>query len=200
MSPKETGRSYDAIAHRWQSPQLQSNGIPQLERALQFVKARQLALDVGCGSSGRFIELLLKHGFVVEGLDVSEKMLELAREIHPKVVFHHADIGTWDLPRRYDFIVAWDSLWHLPLDAQEPVLRKLCQGLAPEGVLVFTFGGIDEPNAHSNAAMGPELSYSTLGIPKTLELLTSCGCLCRHLEYDQYPEAHVYVIVQKLAA
>jgi RimJ/RimL family protein N-acetyltransferase len=39
--------------------------------------------------------------------------------------------------------------------------------------------------------------HATLGVPKTLYALTEAGCVCRHLEYDQYPEAHVYLIAQK---
>ncbi|MGM0632082.1 MAG: hypothetical protein ACQETO_02810 [Pseudomonadota bacterium] len=30
-----------------------------------------------------------------------------------------------------------------------------------------------------------------------LSLLGTFGCVCRHLEYDQYPEKHLYVIAQK---
>ena len=39
--------------------------------------------------------------------------------------------------------------------------------------------------------------YSVLGIPKTLEVLSAAGCICRHLEYDQYPEQHLYMIAQR---
>jgi RimJ/RimL family protein N-acetyltransferase len=39
--------------------------------------------------------------------------------------------------------------------------------------------------------------HATLGIPKTLRVLAEAGCVCRHLEYDQHPEAHVYLIAQK---
>lgn len=198
MHPEDIGRSYDAIAHRWQEPDLQSNGIPQFERAIRFTKARGFALDVGCGSSGRFIVRLLQHGFCVEGIDVSARMIELARQSQPQVSFHRADISTWPLPRKYDFILAWDSVWHLPLEAQEPVLRKLCEGLTQGGVLAFTTGGVDEPGEQSDSCMGPPVSYSVLGIPKTLELLVRCGCVCRHLEYDQHPELHVYIIAQKI--
>src|SRR5260370_35012616 len=45
--------------------------------------------------------------------------------------------------------------------------------------------------------MGIEVSFGVLGIPKTLELLDRFGCVCRHLEYDQYPEKHLYVVAQK---
>jgi RimJ/RimL family protein N-acetyltransferase len=39
--------------------------------------------------------------------------------------------------------------------------------------------------------------HATLGIPKTLHVLADAGCVCRHLEYDQYPENHVYLIAQR---
>jgi SAM-dependent methyltransferase len=199
MRPDEIGRGYDAITHLWLEPRMQTVGIPQLERALQFVTGRRDALDVGCGCSGRFIDRLSAEGFRVEGVDVSQNMIALARQRHPEAVLHHADICRWRLPREYDVIVAWDSIWHVPLEQQEPVTLKLCEGLAPNGVWMFTMGGLDEPGEKTDACMGPPMYYSTLGIPRTLELLAQCGCVCRHLEYDQHPSPHAYVIAQKLA-
>ena len=46
--------------------------------------------------------------------------------------------------------------------------------------------------------MGPPMYHATLGIPNTLHVLAEAGCVCRHLEYDQYPEAHVCLIAQQL--
>jgi 2-polyprenyl-3-methyl-5-hydroxy-6-metoxy-1,4-benzoquinol methylase len=147
--------------------------------------------------SGRFIDVLDRYGFQVEGIDVSEKMIALARQSHPHISFLQADICEWDLPRKYDLVLAWDSIWHIPLDRQEPVLRKICEGLAPGGVFMFTTGGRDDAEEKCDSCMGPPMYYSTLGIPKTLDLLTRSGCVCRHLEYDQYPEQHLYIIAQK---
>jgi SAM-dependent methyltransferase len=200
MTPGEIARSYDQLAEQWASDTFpRSNGIAQHERAIAFVSGKRHALDVGCGSSGRIIDLLSRHGFHAEGLDLSSRMIELARKRHPEVTFHHADICEWHLPRRYDFISAWDSIWHVPLAAQEPVLRKLLAGLAPGGVCIFTTGGLDAPGEKSDSAMGPPMYYSVLGIPRTLEVLAESGCVCRHLQYDQWPESHVYVIAQKRA-
>ncbi|MDB6007076.1 MAG: tam 2, partial [Prosthecobacter sp.] len=185
------------IAHVWQEPHIQTQGLAQFERAISFTTHHGHALDIGCGSSTRFLDLLLKHGFHVEGLDVSERMIALARQGRPEIMFHHADISTWELPQSYDFISAWDSIWHLPLAAQEPVLRKICAGLAPGGVFIFTTGGLDGPEEKLDSSMGPPVHYSVLGIPRTLELLHQCGCVCRHLEYDQHPEKHLFIIAQK---
>lgn len=200
MTPADIARSYDQLADHWHSDAFpRSNGIGAHERAIAFVQRRVRALDVGCGSSGRIIDLLAGHGFAVEGLDVSPRMIELARQRNPEITFHHADICAWDLPAaHYDFISAWDSIWHLPLDAQEPVLRKLCRALTPGGVCIFTTGGLDASSEKVDATMGPPMYYSVLGIPDTLRVLAESGCVCRHLEYDQHPELHVYVIAQRL--
>jgi predicted TPR repeat methyltransferase len=197
MDPEATGRSYDKLAQSWQELPNKLYGVAQFERAIQFTKNRGAALDIGCGSQGRMTDLLLKHGFQPEGIDVSAEMIALARERHSNIPFHHADICEWNLPRKYDFISAWDSTWHLPLEKQEPCLEKVCAGLAPGGVYIFTTGGLDEPGEKSNSDMGVPLGYSVLGIPKLLELLNRFGCICRHLEYDQYPEQHLVIIAQK---
>lgn len=197
MTPQEVGRSYDAITHLWQAPASPLSGVPQHQRAMQFLRTRQYALDVGCGCNDRLIDYLKSVGLQVEGVDVSEQMLVLAKRRHPDVQFHQADICEWELPRRYDFITGWDSIWHVPLTEQPRVLRKLCAGLRNGGVLVFTMGGTDVPGEVQDAHMGVPMYTGTMGIPKTLELLTDCGCVCRHLEYDQHPQLHVYVIAQR---
>lgn len=198
MKPAETGRNYDAIADRWSSAEFpRDNGIAAHERALAFLSSKRRALDVGCGCNGRIVDLLLRHGFAIEGVDVSARMVELARLRNPGIAFHHADICEWSPPGRYDFITAWDSLWHVPLAQQAAVLRKLLDALQPNGVCIFTMGGLEDGSEKTDATMGPEMYYATIGIPATLMLLSSARCTCRHLEYDQHPESHVYVIAQK---
>jgi trans-aconitate methyltransferase len=198
MTPRDIAHSYDQLADQWNSDTFpRDNGIPQHERAIAFLKEKHHALDIGCGSSGRIIDLLLAHSFDVEGLDLSERMITLARQRHPDTTFHHADIREWEFPRQYDLISAWDSIWHLPLADQEPVLKEILHGLTPGGVCIFTTGGLDEPSEKVDAAMGPQMYYSVLGISNTLRVLSEAGCVCRHLEYDQYPELHVFVIAQK---
>ena len=199
MIPEEIAKSYDQIADQWNSDDFpRANGIEQHERAIAFLKERRYALDIGCGSSGRIIDHLIGHGFIVEGLDVSSRMIELAMMRHPDIAFHHADITNWRLPRKYDFISAWDSIWHLPLADQGMVLTKILQGLAAGGVCIFTTGGLDAPEEKTDSVMGPPMYYSALGIPETLQVISENHCVCRHLEYDQHPESHLYVIAQRI--
>src|SRR3954463_12980560 len=198
MSPSEIAKSYDEIAQIWNGGQFpRDNGIHQHERAIAFVKNRGHAIDIGCGSSGRVADLLISHGFEVEGLDISGEMIKMATRRHPNIKFHHEDICTWTFPNAYDFISAWDSIWHVPLREHGRVLGKILRGLTSGGICIFTAGGLDAPAEKIDSEMGPRMYYSTLGVPNILKVLSETGCICRHLEYDQYPESHLYIIAQK---
>lgn len=201
MNPTETGVLYDTIAQMWTADTFDlSNGVAQHKRAFQWLKSFGRGLDVGCGCSGRFIDLMLSHELSVTAVDVSSKMVSLARKRHPDVSVLHADVCAWEPPDRYDFVSAWDCLWHVPLHQQAELLSKLMGALSDEGVLIFSLGGLDRPEEKMDSSMGPNLYYATLGIPRTLEWVERSGCVCRHLEFDQESEPHAYVIVQKTRA
>jgi len=194
MTPEQVAAGYDQLADRWLD--LSTYGFAQVERAVGFVKHKGVALDVGCGT-GRLMGLLGGHGFRTDGVDASAAMIALARDRHPQARLFHADVCRWDLPHSYGLIVAWDSVWHVPLAHQEAVLAKLCRGLSAGGVLVFTTGGTDGPSEKQDSCTGPPMYHATPGIPETLRVLADAGCVCRHLEYDQHPELHVYLVAQK---
>ncbi|MBT0962588.1 class I SAM-dependent methyltransferase [Denitromonas iodatirespirans] len=201
MRPAQTAVAYDRIAGHWDCPAFDgSDGIAQHERALRFLARPGTALDIGCGSSGRIMGLLLSRGFVAEGLDLSQEMLRRARKHHPAQRFYHADVCEWTFPTRYDFISAWDSLWHVPLHQQLQVLHKICDGLVPGGVLIFTTGGVEQADEVTNPCFGEPLYHAAPGIPALLRTLDAAGCACRHLEYDQHPANHVFVIAQRRSA
>ena len=130
MTPEEVAASYDRIAERWLD--VSTYGFAQIERAVAFLKRKRVALDVGCGA-GRCFDLLARHGLATDGIDLSPAMVALARR-HPDARVFQADICGWELPRTYDLIVAWDSVWHVPLDRQAAVLAKLCRGLSAGGL------------------------------------------------------------------
>lgn len=200
MAHPSTAQAYDLLAERWLDGAFdQDSGLPQHARALSFLDRRDgaWALNVGCGCNTRFNRLLRAHGLQIEGIDVSARMIALARVADPAVVLHHADVCTWQPARAYRFITAWDSIWHVRLQQQEALMLKLMGALEQGGVFVFSTGGLDGPGEHVDATMGPAVYYSTLGIPQLLALAERAGCVCRHLEYDQHPQQHLYLVVQR---
>jgi 2-polyprenyl-3-methyl-5-hydroxy-6-metoxy-1,4-benzoquinol methylase len=196
MNP-DIGQKYDKIAQWWHDQHNESEyGLKQIGRAISYCKTRYFALDVGCGAGGRVTRKLLSEGFEVTGIDASAKMIELAKANHPAIDFQLADICYWQADKKYDFIVAWDSIFHLPLSMHEPVIFKLCAMLKTQGILIYTFG--DDYGEHESDWRNDKFYYSTIGINKNLSLIVEANCQCCHLELDQYPQKHVSMIVRKL--
>lgn len=202
MQRSSIASAYDLLAERWMDEAFErSNGMRQHAHALSFLgEPREgWALNAGCGCNTRFNALMRGRGLRIEGIDISERMLALARAADPDVLLHHADLCAWQPERSYRFISAWDSIWHVRLDRQRPLMLKLMRTLEAGGVFIFSAGGLDQPSEHVDAAMGPEVYYGTLGIPGLIELIGDAGCTLRHLEFDQHPEKHLCIVVQRSA-
>lgn len=199
MDHEAVGAAYDQLAERWLDDRFPvESGMSQHARALAFLSQRGgAALNVGCGCNTRITRLLRESGLQPEGIDISTRMVELARESDPATPVHHADICAWEFPRAYRFISAWDSIWHVALHEQRRLLTRLMGALEPGGVLLFTAGGLDHPSEHVDACMGPSLYYASLGIPGIVTAIHEAGGVCRHLEFDQRPETHLVVIAQR---
>lgn len=196
MEPTVLGTKYDKIAKWWHDQHIESTyGVEQVERAVKFAPRGGKALDVGCGSGGRLVRLLEGSDFSITGLDVSKEMIRLARVNHPEHKFLHEDICSWETEEKFDLIVAWDSIFHLPLARQKPVVSKLCQLLAESGILIYTFGNAE--GEHTDQWHDDTFYYSSIGINENVQLLTNYGLSVLHLELDQYPEKHVYTIAIK---
>lgn len=196
MEPSVLGTKYDKIAQWWHDQHVESSyGVSQFERAVGFAACGGKALDVGCGAGGRFVRILQSRGFSVTGLDVSKEMVKLARNNHPEHKFMHQDICSWETEDKFDFIIAWDSIIHLPFVMQKPVVSKLCQLLAKGGILIYTFGNVE--GEHTDQWHNDTFYYSSIGINKNMQLLVNNGLSVLHLELDQYPEKHVYTIAAK---
>ncbi|SEM84736.1 class I SAM-dependent DNA methyltransferase [Nitrosomonas marina] len=196
MEPSELGTKYDKIAQWWHDQHVRSAyGVNQFERAVEFTSGGGKALDVGCGAGGRFVRILQDRGFSVTGLDVSQEMVKLASSNHPEHHFMHQDICSWETEEKFNFIVAWDSIFHLPFVMQKPVISKLCQLLAKDGVLIYTFGNAQ--GEHTDQWHNDTFYYSSIGINENMQLLINNGLSIMHLELDQYPEKHVYTIATK---
>jgi SAM-dependent methyltransferase len=95
------------------------------------------ALEIGCGT-GAFARRLAKHCRRVVGLDLSAKMIAVARARSSRfenLEFQLADAMTWNFPQsHFDFICSIATLHHLD---QRELLPKIRDALKPGGVLVI---------------------------------------------------------------
>jgi len=93
-------------------------------------------LDVACGT-GAHLEHLRTH-FKVEGLDLSDALLEVARERLPDVPLHRGDMRTFTLQTRFDAITClFSSIGYMTTrDHVAAAIRRMADHLEADGVLV----------------------------------------------------------------
>lgn len=130
---------YDDLAPFWaeiaQSPSKSRQLWPALERMLPDLDGARV-LDAGCGS-GVTAARLTEDGADVVGVDLSEEMLERARERVPDARFVQGDLGEalgFLDDGEVDVVVCQHVFSHLP-DLREP-LSAFARVLGDDGVLV----------------------------------------------------------------
>jgi ubiquinone/menaquinone biosynthesis C-methylase UbiE len=98
-------------------------------------EARTL-LDVACGSGRHLAEL--KATFEIEGIDLNDELLALARARLPEVRFHHADMRRFDLGRTYDVVTClFSAIGYVTSVADlNAAIAAMARHVAPGGLLI----------------------------------------------------------------
>lgn len=115
-------------------PFLSELGVPEGGRAL----------DVGCGSGHRAVDLA-RHMDSVVGIDLSPSLIELARRRRPQpnVEFRCADLRELDDPDGFDLVYSANTLHHV--DRIGPALERLRALVRPNGWAVLTDNVLRHP-------------------------------------------------------
>lgn len=167
-------KRYNTIANQWHKTRTNHSINQCIVDIVPLIKPQGHILDVGCGTGYPIAAYLIDQGFTVTGIDVSEGMLAYSTQLAlPRATFLHADIQSWQSSLTYDAIIAFDSLFHLPITSQVPVLTKLCKWLNPGGVLLFTHG--KKTGEITGEMFGTLFSYSSLDQNDYQNLLSSHG-------------------------
>lgn len=130
----------------------------------------QNLLDVACGT-GLHLEHF-RHLYDVEGLDLSEAQLAIARTRLPDLPLHHADMSTFRLNRTFDAVTClFSAVGHLEdVATLRQAMRQMTDHLNEGGVLIvepwifpdeFRDGSI-----HLNVVDEPELKVTRVSISR----------------------------------
>ncbi len=108
---------------------------------IKSLGAGRTGLDIGCGN-GYFTRALVRAGYDVKGMDISEEMLsravEIARREGVKAEFLCGDITKLKLNAKLDFIVAVnDCLNYVPQSKLFTTFSKVKSNLKKGGVFIF---------------------------------------------------------------
>ncbi|MER6917129.1 class I SAM-dependent methyltransferase [Streptomyces sp. NPDC000594] len=118
-------------------------------------------LDVGCGP-GTVTAYLAERGLDVSGVDLSPRMIENARRLHPQCRFGVASATELDLAEAsLGGILGWWSLFNLPRDVLPQVLAAFAHALKPGGHFITATHVGDEDVVRTEAYGGVPVRWTT---------------------------------------
>ena len=182
---------------------------PVVDRAVRELLGRlpsgARVLDIGSGTGKPVAADLTAAGHAVTGLDVSSRMIEIAREQVPGATFVHVDVRRWTSPdASWDAVCAFFPFLQMPRTDTETVLANVGRWLVPGGWLALVTVPMDgERVAFDFLGRTVEItSYSPVAVRERVEA-AGLQVVDTHLEVFQpdkpgaQAEEHLLVLAQR---
>ncbi|TFG31393.1 class I SAM-dependent methyltransferase [Candidatus Thorarchaeota archaeon] len=171
---KTVEKSYDRMGEKYHNLRDNEKFNCELEKFTGLLPISGKVLDAGCGVGRPVSQYLVKKEFSVTGVDISKKMVDLAKENVPEATFYQKNILTLDFPENsFDGIICVYTLWHIPRINHALIIQNFHRMLKDNGILVINTG-IYESEGMSQF-FGEPMLWSTNDPKKTLLSLKKAG-------------------------
>jgi len=107
----------------------------ELERYLRFViPANSSILEIGCGTGDTLASLNPRRGL---GIDISHKMVEVAKEKYPDLQFEVGDLEDLQIEEKFDYVILIEMIGYVDdIQLAFKELKKVCK---PETRLIIVY-------------------------------------------------------------
>ena len=190
-------KGYEKVADDYAAKRNQFESIKYLEIFSKLIEKGKTILDIGCGGGKPVDEFLVKHGFVVNGIDISERMIELARNNVPEAFYEVKDMS--DLSEEeycVDGIVSFYAIFHTPREKHQEILNKFSSFMPKGGAILITMGS-SEWEGTEDDFHGAKMFWSHYGADKNKELVENAGFEIILNEITSSEEKHQVIIAKK---
>ncbi len=188
-SKKIIEQSYDRIAPtylKWTFP-FSSPRLTYLNKLLPLLPPSSSCsiIELGCGAGVPCTQILAQHAASLVAVDISSAQLELARENlkigeggKGVVEFVKSDMHALSFPdEKFDAVVGFYSIIHLPREEQVLLMRKIGKWLKPEGHFLATFAAAGSEGSWQESWLveGSAMFWSSWDEGKSLEMVREAG-------------------------
>ncbi|MBN2228999.1 MAG: class I SAM-dependent methyltransferase [Candidatus Thorarchaeota archaeon] len=171
---KTVQQSYDRMGATYHRFRDNEKFRGELERFSTLLPPSGRVLDAGCGVGTPTSEFLVRRGFDVTGVDISQKMIDLARVNVPDATFYQQNLLDLDFPdSSFDGVICVYTLWHIPRSNHQAILQKFHRVLKSDGILVINTGTSESEGM--SEFFGEPMLWSTNDPKDTLAVIQNLG-------------------------
>ncbi len=165
---------YNQITRSYLTERLKLRTGKYVQQLMRLLPKGGMVLDVGCGAGVPVDDELIKHGFSVIGIDISEEQIKLARKLCKGGDYRVADMTELDEgDYKVDAVACLYAMFHVPREEQARLLRILASYLPVGGHLLITMGDKDFEGEHQ--LMGVTMWSSQWGPAKNSQMVAQAG-------------------------
>ena len=152
MAKEERIKYFDSVAEereKWRKKGAYYH--KQLEKYLRYlIPPNSSVIEIGCGTGDLLAALTPKRGL---GIDISPKMIEVAREKFPHLEFETGDFEDLQIEEKFDYVVSVETIGHVDdIQLAFKELHKVCK---PETrVIIVYYNYLWEPVLKFAEAVG----------------------------------------------
>lgn len=141
---------FNSMAKTWDDKNCDSQGAKKIIEQFKDNISNKEILDVGCGTGVLYEELLSSNAKSITCIDISNEMINCAKEKYPDGNFICEDILDWQTNKLFDTIIMYNVYPHLQ---DKSKLRDKIYGLLNEkGMFIVAHGASREQiNSHHQA-------------------------------------------------
>lgn len=168
-----------------------------IEELLKSISQNSLVLDLGCGVGLPYDGYIVKKGFEVKGIDISEKHIELAKKNVPQADYSVNDFFT-EFKEKFDAIISFYAIFHIPRDEHLKLFKKIHSDLKENGYILLTLGLEDMKNDVNPDFAGAKMMWSSYDGNKNKELIEKAGFKILLSAEDKREENHLFILARKI--
>ncbi len=166
---------YDRIADNYAKQRDQFKNSIYLEKLADLLKPGATILDIGCGSGLPVDRFLVRKGYEVIGIDLSEKQIELARQNVPEASYQVKDMV--DLRHgeyQVDAVVSFYAIFHTPREQHRELFARIHSFLSEHGLVLVTMGAGEWEDTEDDFH-GTPMFWSHYGPEKNRQIVEDAG-------------------------
>ncbi len=170
-----------------------------LAKLVEVLQPGAQILDIGCGAGKPIDSYLISKGMKVQGIDISEAQIELAKSFVPQASYEVRDMSELQVGEyQVNAVISFYAIFHTPRENHADLLKKFRSFLKPGGYLLITMGASDWEGKEDNFC-GSEMYWSHYGAQKNQELIKNAGFEIIFSEVDYAGgEKHLVLLAQSV--